>query len=265
MTAAAFHALHAGPGVLILANAWDAGSARLIVHLGARAVATTSAAVAWAHGYPDGDALPVPLLTASVAAICAAVAVPVTVDVEGGYSDDPAAVEATVGAVIEAGGVGINIEDGGGAPELLCAKIAAARRAGQARGVDLFVNARTDVYLRGLAAGTAAVTETIRRAGLYQTAGASGIFVPGLADPDAIRAIAATTPLPLNLLARAGLPDAAVLGALGVRRLSSGSGIAQAAWAEAQRRAAAFLRDGDSDALSAGAADYGAINAMMAR
>ena len=176
-----FHRLHR-EGLLVLPNAWDAGSARLIESLGAKAIATTSAGVAWSHGYPDGDTLPWPLLRATVADIARAVRVPVSADVEGGYSNDPAAVGETVAAVIEAGAVGINIEDGSGAPELLGAKIEQAKNAGERLGVKLFVNARTDVYLRGLATNERRVEETLARAERYRAAGADGIFVPGLAD-----------------------------------------------------------------------------------
>jgi 2-methylisocitrate lyase-like PEP mutase family enzyme len=115
--AATFHRLHQGPDILLLANAWDGGSARLIESLGAKAVATTSAGVAWAHGYPDGDALPLRLLLSTVTAITRIVRVPLTVDMEGGYGETPAAVGEAVGAVIEAGGVGINIEDGSSPPD----------------------------------------------------------------------------------------------------------------------------------------------------
>ena len=183
-TATLFHRLHEGPEPLLLPNAWDAGSARLMESLGAKAVATTSAGVAWTHGYPDGDVLPVRMLISTVVAIARAIRVPLTVDVEGGYSDDPAAVEETVARIVEAGAVGINIEDGPGAPDLLCLKIERAKRAGQHFGIDLFVNARTDVYLRGLAPEGKQVAETLARAKLYRNAGASGIFVPGLRDAD---------------------------------------------------------------------------------
>lgn len=255
--AATFRALHAGPALLILPNAWDAGSARLMASLGARAIATTSAAVAWSHGWPDGDALPVELLIRSVSAIAGAVDLPVSADVEGGYSDDPGEVVATVARVAEAGAVGINLEDGDGPPALLVAKLAAIRAA----GLRLFVNARVDVYLRGLVTGEAARTETLARLQRYADAGADGVFVPGLVDPGVIADLAAATPLPFNVLARPGLPDAAGLVELGVRRLSAGSGIAQAAWAEARRQAAAFLASGDSTALAA--ANYAELNAIM--
>ena len=126
--AAAFNALHAS-GLLILPNAWDAGSARLIETLGARAVATSSAAVCWAHGYADGHHLPVDFLITTVREITRVVSIPVTCDFEGGYADDPATVAENIARVIDAGAVGINIEDGNAPPELLARKIAAVREA----------------------------------------------------------------------------------------------------------------------------------------
>ena len=264
-TAAIFHRLHEGPEPLLLPNAWDAGSARLMESLGAKAVATTSAGVAWTHGYPDGDVLPVRMLVSSVVAIARAIRVPLTVDVEGGYSDDPAAVEENVARVVEAGAVGINIEDGSASPDLLCLKIERAKRAGQHFGVDLFVNARTDVYLRGLAPEGKRVAETLSRATLYRNAGANGIFVPCLHNPDEIRAVAAGAGLPLNVMAWPGLPAAAALAQLGVRRLSAGSGISQALWGKAAALAADFLKSGESEPLGEGAMAYPAINALFAQ
>src|SRR4030095_9818264 len=134
---AAFRQMHQ-EGILLLANAWDAGTARLIESLGARAIATTSAAVAWSHGYADGNVLPVPVLVSTVAEIARVVRVPLTVDVEAGYSDDPASVGEVVARVVEAGAVGINLEDGTSSPDLLCAKVEAARRAASRLGVDLY-------------------------------------------------------------------------------------------------------------------------------
>lgn len=259
-----FRELHQG-GLLILANAWDAGSARLIESLGAKAIATTSAGVAWSHGYADGDLLPVPLLAATVSEIARVVSVPVTADVEGGYSSDPAAVGENVAAVIGAGAVGINIEDGTAGPDLLCAKIEQAKKAGVRLGVELFVNARVDVYLRNLAAPERRPEETLSRAERYRAAGADGIFVPGVTDSTTIRTIAAAVRLPLNVLARPGLPPAEELPALGVRRLSAGSWVASAAFATSASRAAEFLRTGDSEALTRGAMPYAEINALMAR
>jgi 2-methylisocitrate lyase-like PEP mutase family enzyme len=257
------HRLH-GEGLLVLANVWDAGSARLVESLGARALATSSAAVAWTHGYADGDVLPVGLLVGTVAAITRVTKLPLTVDVEGGYSHDPEAVGNAVAEVIDAGGVGINVEDGTGSPDLLCAKIEQAKAAGARLGVDLFVNARTDVYLHGLAPADRRVDESIARAERYRAAGADGIFVPGVHDRDEIRTIASSVGLPLNVLAWPGLPPASELEALGVRRLSAGSGIAQAIYGRVAALASGFLRDGRSDALADGAMPYAEINALMA-
>jgi len=138
-----FHRLHEGPTLLVIANAWDAGSARMIESAGAPAAATTSAGVAWSLGYPDGEALPLPLLVSTIAGIVRAIDVPLTVDLEGGYADDPEIVGETVARVIDVGAIGINIEDGSASPDLLCAKIAQAKRAGARLGINLFVHART--------------------------------------------------------------------------------------------------------------------------
>jgi 2-methylisocitrate lyase-like PEP mutase family enzyme len=260
--AATFRRLHR-EGLLVLPNAWDAGSARMIESRGAKAIATTSAGVAWSHGYADGDLLPVRLLAATAAAITRIVRVPLSMDVEGGYSTDPAAVGETVAAVADAGAVGINIEDGGGSPELLCAKIEHAKRAATGRGVDVFVNVRTDVYLRALAPPERRVAETLARAERYRAAGADGLFVPGLMDREEIRATAAGTALPLNVMAWPGLPSVTELQGLGVRRLSAGSAIAQAVLRLIASRAAAFVRDGASEPVAEGALPYAEVNALM--
>jgi 2-methylisocitrate lyase-like PEP mutase family enzyme len=263
-TADVFRRLHAGPDVLLLANCWDAGSARLTASLGARAVATTSAGVAWAHGYPDGDALPLDRLLATVRAIARVIDVPLTVDVEGGYSDQPAAVADTIAAVIDAGAVGINLEDGRSPPALLAAKIALVKAAAARAGVDLFVNARTDVYLKGLVPPAERVAETLARAAIYRDAGADGLFVPLAIDLGEIKTIADAARLPLNLLAWPGLPAPAELAALGVRRLSAGSAIPQALWTLAATRARAFLTDGRSEPLCADLTTHATINALFA-
>ena len=257
-----FRRLHQD-GLLLLANAWDAGSARLIESLGARAVATTSAGVAWAQGYADGDQLPVERLYATVASIARAIRVPLSVDAEGGYSDDPVAVGAAVARLGALGAVGINIEDGAGEPDALCAKIEQIKRACAQAGVEVFVNARTDVYLRGLAPEGERVAMTLERARRYRDAGADGLFVPGLKDRGQIGEVVAGTPLPLNLLARVGLPAAAELQTLGVRRLSAGSDLAETMFGRTAELAAGFFRDGDSTPLSAGAMPYGKINALF--
>lgn len=258
-----FHDLHQN-GLLVLANAWDAGSARLIESLGARAVATTSCGVAWSHGYPDGDALPMDRVVWTVASIARAVRVPVTADVEGGYSDDPAGVAANVARVIEAGAVGINLEDGAASVDLTCRKIEASRRAAERLGVDIFINARCDVYLRGLAPAGQQVAETLRRAALYRDAGASGLFAPGVVEAGEIRELAANAGLPLNVMARSGLPGGAGLAALGVRRLSSGGDLAEAVYGRLRSLAVAYLASGDCSPLLEGAMGYSDLNELMA-
>jgi 2-methylisocitrate lyase-like PEP mutase family enzyme len=258
-----FHRLHQGPEILLLPNAWDAGSARLIESLGAKAIATTSAGVCWALGYQDGTMVPPAALRAAVAAIARVISVPLSVDIEGGYAADAAAVGESVAGVVEAGAVGINIEDGTGAPDLLCAKIAAAKQAASRLGVDLFVNARTDVYLRQLAPAEARVAETLARARRYAAAGADSIFVPGVTAADEIRALAAID-RPLAIMARPTLAPAAELAKLGVRRLSAGSSLAEQALARTAALAEGFLRDGRSDHVCDGAMPYPKANALFA-
>ncbi|MGZ5967388.1 MAG: isocitrate lyase/PEP mutase family protein [Polyangiales bacterium] len=256
-TAAVFRDLHLGPDVLLLANAWDAGSARLFESLGARAIATTSAGLAWSCGHPDGDALPTERLVEAVRSIARVLRVPLSIDVEAGYSNDPGKVADLVASLADVGAVGINLEDGVSPPELLAAKIERIKRSRS----HVFVNARTDVYLRGLVEG-GKVAECVRRARLFRESGADGLFVPKVLDEADIRAIASATELPLNVLAWQGLPSLAELRALGVRRLSAGSGIAQSAITQATISARAFLRDGALPPVSGGPT-YAELNALF--
>jgi 2-methylisocitrate lyase-like PEP mutase family enzyme len=260
---AAFRALHAGPDLLILPNVSDAGGARLMESLGARAIATTSSGLAWAHAWPDGDRLPVETYAAAVREIERAVALPVTADAEGGYSADPAAVAEAVGRLMDAGAVGINLEDGSATVDATRAKIEAIKGAAARAGVDLFVNTRTDVFLRRLAPGRE-VEETLIRGRLYADSGADGLFIPGASDPAMIRSIAEGVSLPLNIMALPNLPPVGELPALGVRRLSSGSALAQAAFGLTRRLAEGFLR-GDMSELFTGGMGYGELNALMSR
>jgi len=245
-----FHALHVGADILVLPNAWDAASAAMMEDAGARAVATSSAAVAWAHGYADGDILPIPTLLAAIGEIARVIKVPLTADIEGGYSDDLAMVADTIKGVIGAGAVGINFEDGERDPELHVRKIETARKAADETGVALFVNARIDVYLRGLAQGEAALAETLRRAALYKAAGADGVFVPGPADDDLLGTLATEIALPLNVMGRPGVSPAPRLQELGVRRLSSATAPFRAAYAALGKAVEAYLSDGDAGALA---------------
>ncbi len=261
---ATFRGLHERPGQpLILPNAWDAGSARLVEALGAQAVATTSAGVAWSLGYADGNHLPASILAQRAAEVVRAVAVPVTVDAESGYSDDPATVAKNLAPLFATGVAGINIEDGLDAPELLAKKIEAIKRSLAAQGLDVFVNVRTDVFLKGLKpSADEKVDETLARAKIYQSAGADGLFVPGMADAAHIGAVAKQAGLPLNVMAVSGLPKREELARLDVRRLSAGSAIAQVAWQSVQRLARQFLADGDSGIFSE-AMGYGDLQGLF--
>ncbi len=257
-----FQDLHKS-GLLMLANCWDGGTARIAAQTGAKALATSSAAVAWAHGYGDRSLLPTALLCETVRDIVHASGLPLTVDIEDGYSSDPEVVAQLVAELMEAGVVGINIEDGGDAPELLARKIAACRAAADAAGVQLFINARCDVYLRGLAEpGALRVEETLRRAALYQQAGASGLFAPGVTDEGEIAALAGSTSMPLNVLARVNLAAPARLAELGVRRLSAGSAPAEAMMGRLRAYMQRFHQTGAiDDELALG---YGELNELMA-
>lgn len=261
--ASQFHALHAD--FLILPNAWDALSARLIERAGARAIATSSAAVAWSHGFADGHHLPFEKLRQTVLEIARVCPLPITADSEAGYSDDPAHVGENVAALIDAGAVGVNLEDGAGAHELHLRKIEAARGAAVRAGVDLFINARTDVFLAKLAPPERAVEETIRRARAFRGAGASGVFVPLAVSRADIAAIAAAVDLPLNVIACPGLPHASELKQLGVRRLSAGTALARAAVTAVQAAAERFIANGDSGGLLAVGGGAPNLNALFTR
>ncbi|MBW8880018.1 MAG: isocitrate lyase/phosphoenolpyruvate mutase family protein [Asticcacaulis sp.] len=259
-----FRDLHSQPGrILKLPNTWDAGSARLAEHLGAKAIATTSAGVAWSLGYADGNRMPSDQLLNVARNIVRIVKVPVSVDLEGGYDDRPEVVAETVRGFIDAGIAGINIEDGLDDPSVLAAKIGAIKATAAAMGAELFINARCDVYLFGLALEDRRLETTLARAAVYRGAGADGLFVPGLTDPETIRVVAAQAGLPLNLLARPGLAEAATLAELGVARLSAGSGVSQALWKKAGELIAGFLKDGDSDMVTADAMTYADLQKLF--
>ncbi|MGN8049126.1 isocitrate lyase/PEP mutase family protein [Curtobacterium sp. 22159] len=261
--ATAFRALHSNPAQpLLLANAWDVASARLVESAGAPAIATTSAGVAWSLGHADGNALGREEAVAAISRIAGAVTVPVTADIEAGYADDAAGVEHTVDAVLEAGAVGINIEDGALPSAELAARIGAARRAADRAGVPMFVNARTDVYLAGLVAPEQRLAEALQRAHRYLEAGADGVFVPGVGDADTIRALAEAIDGPLNVMVGSGSLNAAQLSDLGVARVSVGSGMAQAAYEIARSAATELLTAGTYGALMP-AIDYGELNSLF--
>ncbi len=253
-------ALHAPGRLLVLPNAWDALSARLIEEAGAEAIAIAGAALAWTHGRPDTQSVPVDDVVRAVGRIARAVKVPVTVDLDRGYANDPEGVADAVARVVDAGAEGVNLEDAGQPAEELAAKIAAVR----ARlGAKVFVNARTCVVLRGLVEKNRVAAEVLARAKVFADAGADGLFVPLLVDPEAIGAIARGTKLPLNVMIAPGLPLPAALRELGVRRISAGPRVAEVAYAAA-RDAARELVHGAYDTLLAADLTYAAANALFA-
>ncbi|MCI3934129.1 isocitrate lyase/PEP mutase family protein [Streptomyces sp. AN091965] len=270
--ATAFRDLHVPGSPLVLPNAWDAASARLVEAAGAAAVATTSAGLAWALGAGDGDRLTRDRALAAVARIVDTVSVPVSADVESGYAEDAAGVADTVRAVLAAGAVGVNIEDGrhtGGEPLRPVAeqagRIAAARGAADAAGVPLFVNARVDTYLRGAGEGAAErFALTLERAAAFLDAGADGVFVPGVVDPETVEALVAKVDGPVNVMAGPGAPPVARLAALGVARVSVGSGIAQAAHALVRGAARELLTEGTYGSLTGGL-DFGEVDGLFRR
>ncbi|MFC9264073.1 isocitrate lyase/phosphoenolpyruvate mutase family protein [Streptomyces hydrogenans] len=259
---ALFRSLHTPARPLALANVWDVAGARIMEAAGAPAIATTSAGVAWTLGAPDGDRISRDLALDAVARIAAAVTVPVSADIEGGHGETPAAVADTVTRVLEAGAVGVNIEDGTRPPSTLTARLEAVRASAERAGADLFVNARVDTYLLALGDPATRLRDTLERARSYVDAGADGIFVPGVTDPGLIATLAEALTVPLNVLAAPGTPSVKELGALGVARVSLGSGIAQAAYAVARRTARELYGAGTYDSLRQDL-DYTHLNDLL--
>ncbi len=223
---ARFAALHRKGEPLVLFNAWDAGSARAIAEAGAAAVATGSWSVAAAHGFADAEGLPIELALANAERIVGAVAVPVTIDFEGAYAVDPDQVAANMLRLAATGAAGCNFEDqvvggeGLHAIALQADRIAAAR---SAVGSDFYINARIDLFLKAKADRHAeAMAEAMERAEAYAEAGASGLFLPGLGDPDLIGRACEDSPLPVNIMAHPGAPSTEMLAGLGVARISHG-------------------------------------------
>lgn len=259
----AFHRLHDGSAILVLPNAWDVVTARLFEDAGFPAVATSSAAVANALGFADGRALDPELQLATVARIVRALHVPVTADVENGYADDAAGVAAFVRRLAETGVSGYNLEDAKGSGELYPIEEAQARvRAAREAAPDVFLNARTDVYLEDIGPESERFDATVARLRAFAEAGADGVFVPGVSDAATLAKLAAATPLPLNVLASPASPSAPELHALGVRRVSVGSWPARRALG-VLREIAAELRDAGTFTFTrANVVSYADANAL---
>jgi 2-methylisocitrate lyase-like PEP mutase family enzyme len=220
-----FAALHVPGDPVVLYNIWDAGSALAVVKAGAKALATGSHPVADANGWPDGQKVPIDFALANAKRIVEAVELPLTVDFEGAYSTDPEEGGANVARLAATGAVGCNFEDqaiGGEGVHPLDLQVRRIRAIRDAVGGQFFINARTDLFLKTQTYDDALVDQVIERGKAFAGAGASGFFVPRLADPRQIERVVREVPLPLNVIAFPGAPDKSVWAEAGVARVSHG-------------------------------------------
>ncbi|HUB03353.1 MAG TPA: isocitrate lyase/phosphoenolpyruvate mutase family protein [Terriglobales bacterium] len=258
-------------GVLMLPNAWDVASARVFEEAGFPAIATTSAGIAFSLGYPDGQQISREEMIARIGRIARAVKVPVTADVESGYDSTPEGVARTTRELIEAGAVGMNLEDTTGRAdqpllelEAAVEKVKAAKETAAQSRAPLFINARTDVFLLPGGNPEADFQETVRRLVAYRDAGADCVFAPGVKDPDPIGRLVKAVQCPLNILAVSGTPPIAELQRLGVARVSIGSGFMRATLA-ALRAMAEELRNSGTYSTLETAIPYSEMNRIMSK
>jgi len=245
-----FKSLHIKGSPLILFNIWDAGSARVIEQAGAKAIATGSWSVAAANGFDDGEKIPLELVFANLERIVRSVAVPVTLDFEGGYATNIAQLKGNIRKLVAAGGIGLNFEDrivGGGGLHSIedqSARIEAIREAAESAGVPIYINARTDVFLQTYPAANdeAQVEQALQRAEAYAKAGASGLFAPGLREPNLIKKLCEASSLPVNIMVLPDTPTTKTMAELGVARISYG--------ASPYRQMIATLKEAAQKALS---------------
>lgn len=246
-----FRGLHNGEHILILPNAWDVATARIFEEAGFPAVATTSAGIANVLGYPDGERISRDEMLAVVERIARHLSVPVTADMEAGYSDTLDGLAETARLLVAAGAVGLNLEDAVASKESLLYETAQAvdrvrvvRESAAVVGVPLVINARTDVFLAQIGEPATRLEHAIRRANAYREAGADCLFVPGVRDAETIATLAREIDGPINVLAGPGAPSVPELERLGVKRVSVGSGPARAALSLVQRIARELLESG---------------------
>jgi 2-methylisocitrate lyase-like PEP mutase family enzyme len=264
----AFRRLHHGPKILVLPNVWDVASARILEEAGFGATATTSAGIAFSLGYPDGQKISREEMLARVARIAGAVKLPVTADIEAGYGDRPEDAADTAHGVIEAGAVGMNLEDGldrhGQLVDLSLQleKIRAVREIALKSGALLVLNARTDVYLEQIGAPETRYDATVHRLLAYRDAGADCVFAPGVRDAETISRLVRDLRCPLNILAGPGSLSTPELEKLGVARASLGSGPMRATLGLV-RRMAEELKDTGTYAALEGAPSHADVNRMM--
>lgn len=261
--------MHRSPPMLVLANAWDAASARIFEVGGLPAIATTSAGVANALGYPDRQRVPFGEMLSVIERIVRAVRVPVSADIEAGYGETPEAVADHCRSVIAVGAVGVNLEDGSGVADrplvdetLHCEKVRAVREASLREGVHLVINARTDVYLAGVGAPETRLSQAMRRANAYRRAGADCLFVPAVTDAATLGELVGGIEGPVNVLAGPGTPPVGELERLGVARVSLGSAPMRATLA-LLARLAAELRESGTFRTLAEAIPYGEVNRLF--
>jgi 2-methylisocitrate lyase-like PEP mutase family enzyme len=241
--AEALQALHRRDDLLVVANAWDVGSARVLEAAGFPTVASSSAAFAWSLGLPDGQQAPWDEVITGLARMAAGVEVPISADLEGGYVDSTGGIDRTVEALVESGVAGVGLEDsdfgdddeGVVEAEEHAELIAAARAAADALDVPLFINGRTELYVRRVGPDAERLEEAARRLELYAQAGADGAFCPGISDPEEIEELARLLSVPLNVLWFPSMPDLDELEQAGVRRVTVGSQTYLAALAAVER------------------------------
>ena len=265
-----FLELHHGPKILLLPNAWDVASARIFEDAGFPAIGTTSAGIANSLGYPDGQKIPREEMLAVVRRIAEAVEVPVTADVEAGFGSTPEEVAGTARAVIAAGAVGMNLEDGvEGKPDSLADLnlqkeiIRAVVEVADGAGVPFVLNARTDVFLYGIGPAETRLARTIERLNAYRAAGAPSLFAPGVKDTETIAQLVRGVAGPLNILATVGTPPVAELQKLGVARVSVGSGPMRAALGFLGRMARQLREEGVFTLMTEGAVPYADANRLV--
>jgi len=267
-----FLALHDGRKTLVLPNAWDVASARIFEEAGFPAIGTTSAGIANALGYPDGQKISRSEMLAVVRRIAAAVGIPVTADMEAGYGAKPKEVAETAREVIEAGAVGMNLEDTiDDRPDLLAElslqkeKIRAVVETSARAAVPLVLNARTDVFLASVGTPETRLSRTIERLNAYRDAGAQCLFAPGVKDKETIAQLVKGVHGPLNILAAAGSPPVAELEKFGVARVSVGSGPMRATLGLIARIAHQLLEEGSFSLMTDGAMTYADANRLFTR
>ncbi len=267
-----FRKLHAGPRILALPNAWDVASARILEEAGYPAIATSSAGVAFALGYPDGQRISRDEMLEAVARIARAVRVPVTADMESGYGTTVKDMVETAKAVIAAGAVGMNLEDVTGDEESSqvdtvqqVEKIRAIRGAASSQGVPLVLNARTDIYLMPIGEAATRFERTVERLRAYRKAGADCVFAPGVSNRDTIAELVKAIGAPLNILISSGCPSLAELEKIGVARVSAGSAVMRATLGLVRRIGKELVERGTYDSLFDGAVPFAELNRMMGR